>query len=44
MPTNGIRLAYKRAGRGERVLLIMGQAAGLRGHGGGVAGLLSGYR
>lgn len=26
--TNGIRLAYERAGRGERVLLIMGQAAG----------------
>ncbi len=26
--TNGIRLAYQRAGRGERVLLIMGQAAG----------------
>src|SRR5215469_6726513 len=25
---NGIRLAYERAGRGERVLLIMGQAAG----------------
>jgi pimeloyl-ACP methyl ester carboxylesterase len=28
MPTNGIRLAYQRTGRGERVLLIMGQAAG----------------
>jgi pimeloyl-ACP methyl ester carboxylesterase len=26
--TNGIRLAYERAGRGERVLMIMGQAAG----------------
>jgi pimeloyl-ACP methyl ester carboxylesterase len=26
--TNGIRLAYERAGSGERVLLIMGQAAG----------------
>ena len=26
--TNGIRLAYQRTGRGERVLLIMGQAAG----------------
>lgn len=26
--TNGIRLAYERTGRGERVLLIMGQAAG----------------
>jgi pimeloyl-ACP methyl ester carboxylesterase len=26
--TNGIRLAYERSGRGERVLLIMGQAAG----------------
>ncbi|MGH3402554.1 MAG: alpha/beta fold hydrolase [Streptosporangiaceae bacterium] len=26
--TNGIRLAYERAGRGEPVLLIMGQAAG----------------
>lgn len=25
---NGIRLAYERAGRGERVVLIMGQAAG----------------
>jgi pimeloyl-ACP methyl ester carboxylesterase len=25
--TNGIRLAYERSGRGERVLLIMGQAA-----------------
>jgi pimeloyl-ACP methyl ester carboxylesterase len=25
---NGIRLAYERTGRGERVLLIMGQAAG----------------
>jgi pimeloyl-ACP methyl ester carboxylesterase len=28
--TNGIRLAYERWGRGERVLLIMGQAAGGR--------------
>lgn len=28
VPTNGIRLAYERTGRGERVLLIMGQAAG----------------
>lgn len=26
--TNGIQLAYERTGRGERVLLIMGQAAG----------------
>lgn len=26
--TNGIRLAYERVGRGKRVLLIMGQAAG----------------
>jgi len=26
--TNGIRLAYQRAGRGEPVLMIMGQAAG----------------
>jgi pimeloyl-ACP methyl ester carboxylesterase len=26
--TNGVRLAYERTGRGERVLLIMGQAAG----------------
>ena len=26
--TNGTRLAYERTGRGERVLLIMGQAAG----------------
>jgi pimeloyl-ACP methyl ester carboxylesterase len=26
--TNGIRLAYERAGQGKRVLLIMGQAAG----------------
>jgi pimeloyl-ACP methyl ester carboxylesterase len=26
--TNGIRLAYERAGSGERVILIMGQAAG----------------
>jgi pimeloyl-ACP methyl ester carboxylesterase len=26
--TNGIRLSYERSGRGERVLLIMGQAAG----------------
>jgi pimeloyl-ACP methyl ester carboxylesterase len=26
--TNGIRLAYERTGQGERVLLIMGQAAG----------------
>jgi pimeloyl-ACP methyl ester carboxylesterase len=26
--TNGIRLTYERTGRGERVLLIMGQAAG----------------
>jgi pimeloyl-ACP methyl ester carboxylesterase len=26
--TNGIRLAYERTGRGERVLMIMGQAAG----------------
>ena len=26
--TNGIRLAYERTGRGEPVLLIMGQAAG----------------
>src|SRR5258708_8445806 len=26
--TNSIRLAYERTGRGERVLLIMGQAAG----------------
>src|SRR5260370_924288 len=26
--TNGIRLAYERHGHGERVLLIMGQAAG----------------
>lgn len=26
--TNGIQLAYERKGRGERVLLIMGQAAG----------------
>jgi pimeloyl-ACP methyl ester carboxylesterase len=26
--TNGIHLAYERTGRGERVLLIMGQAAG----------------
>jgi hypothetical protein len=26
--TNGIRLAYERVGRGERVLMIMGQAAG----------------
>src|SRR5216683_5074421 len=26
--TNGIRLAYERTGSGERVLLIMGQAAG----------------
>jgi pimeloyl-ACP methyl ester carboxylesterase len=26
--TNGIRLAYKRSGRGEPVLMIMGQAAG----------------
>ncbi len=26
--TNGIRLAYERTGRGQRVLLIMGQAAG----------------
>jgi pimeloyl-ACP methyl ester carboxylesterase len=26
--TNGIRLAYERSGSGERVLLIMGQAAG----------------
>ena len=26
--TNGIRLAYEREGRGERVLMIMGQAAG----------------
>jgi pimeloyl-ACP methyl ester carboxylesterase len=26
--TNGIRLAYERAGRGERVVMIMGQAAG----------------
>jgi pimeloyl-ACP methyl ester carboxylesterase len=26
--TNGIRLAYERAGKGEAVLLIMGQAAG----------------
>jgi pimeloyl-ACP methyl ester carboxylesterase len=26
--TNGIRLAYERTGRGDRVLMIMGQAAG----------------
>jgi hypothetical protein len=26
--TSGIRLAYERTGRGERVLLIMGQAVG----------------
>jgi pimeloyl-ACP methyl ester carboxylesterase len=26
--TNGIRVAYERTGRGERVLMIMGQAAG----------------
>jgi pimeloyl-ACP methyl ester carboxylesterase len=26
--TNGIRLAYERTGRGERVVMIMGQAAG----------------
>src|SRR5438445_9445780 len=26
--TNGIRLAYERSGRGERVLLIMGSGAG----------------
>lgn len=26
--TNGIRLSYERTGRGERVLMIMGQAAG----------------
>jgi pimeloyl-ACP methyl ester carboxylesterase len=28
--TNGIRLAYERSGRGERILLIMGSAAGGR--------------
>jgi pimeloyl-ACP methyl ester carboxylesterase len=28
VPTNGIRLAYQRAGHGERVLMIMGSGAG----------------
>lgn len=28
VPTNGIQLAYQRTGRGERVLMVMGQAAG----------------